>query len=367
MDLGLFMMPLHNPGRNYTEVLAEDREMILLADKLGYQEVWVGEHHTASPEPIADALQFLASVVGETKSIKFATGVLNVPQHHPGRLAGNVAQFDHLAKGRFIMGVGPGGLATDFELFGALEGNRQEMMIDAVEIIHKIWASDPPYHIKGKYWSVDVARHCNPALGWGPMLKPYQQPFPPLAVSAMSVNSSTARLAGRQGWGIVSANFTTIANARTHWTQYCNGAAEAGRIPNPADWRIARSILVTETDEEARDYLADPLSSYHWYYSYIRADMASFNMLNNLKPDLTIPDADVTVEKCLDWMVIAGKPATVLDQLIAMSDETGPFGTLLTTQKDWDKPALHKNSLFLLADSVMPKFRQHLMTLKAAE
>ena len=117
MKLGLFMMPLHDPKRDYTQVLQEDREAILLAEKLGYDEAWVGEHYSAATEPIADPLQFMATLIPLTKTIKFGTSVLNLPQHHPAQVAGNCAMFDHLAKGRFIMGIGPGGLGSDFELF----------------------------------------------------------------------------------------------------------------------------------------------------------------------------------------------------------------------------------------------------------
>ncbi len=105
MKLGLFMMPLHDPKRNYTEILQQDREAILLAERLGYDEAWVGEHYSAATEPIPDPLQFMATLIPVTKSIKFGTSVLNLPQHHPAVVAGNCAMFDHLAAGRFIMGI----------------------------------------------------------------------------------------------------------------------------------------------------------------------------------------------------------------------------------------------------------------------
>jgi alkanesulfonate monooxygenase SsuD/methylene tetrahydromethanopterin reductase-like flavin-dependent oxidoreductase (luciferase family) len=122
-----------------------------------------------------------------------------------------------------------------------------------VEIIHRIWASDPPYRIPGKYWDVTIDAQCQLHLGIGPMLKPYQRPYPPLAVSAMSPASSTARLAGERGWGLVSANFMPVGHAKSHWEQYRAGAEAAGRRPDRAQWRLARSILVTESDADAQD------------------------------------------------------------------------------------------------------------------
>ena len=360
MQVGLFMMPLHDPNRDYSAVLREDREAILLAEKLAFDEAWVGEHYAAATEPITDPLQFMATLIAETKSIRFGTAVLNLPQHHPAQVAGNVAMFDHLAGGRYIMGVGPGGLGSDFELFQTTEKNRSEMMVEAVEMIHRIWASDPPYHIHGKYWSIDIDAACIPHLGIGPMRKPLQKPHPPLAVSAMSPSSATARLAGERGWGMISANFMPVESARTHWEQYSAGAASAGRRPDRAKWRLARSILVTETDAEAGDYLATEKNSYRWYYSYLRDNLATFKLLKIFKPDQAIPDDAVTVDKCLEWIVIAGAPGLVLERLVALVDEIGWFGTLLLTHKDWDRPDLHRRSMRMFAEQVMPRFRQHM-------
>ena len=367
MKLGLFMMPLHDPDGDYTKILQQDREAILLAEKLGYEEAWVGEHYSAATEPIPDPLQFMATLIPLTTSIKFGTSVLNLPQHHPAQVAGNCAMFDHLSAGRFIMGIGPGGLGSDFELFKVTDKDRSEMMAESIEIIHKIWASDPPYHIAGKYWHITIDSSYQPRLGVGPMRKPYQKPYPPIAVSAMSPSSPTARFAGERGWGLISANFTPVGHAKSHWHQYCAGAAAAGRHPDRTEWRLARSILVTETDQEAADYLSDDRSSYGWYYAYLRDNLSNYKLLKIFKPSETIPDDAVTVQQCFDWMVLHGSAQRVLDQLVAIVDEVGPFGTLLLTHKDWDKPELHKHSMVLLAEKVMPKLRQHLENRQAAE
>jgi alkanesulfonate monooxygenase SsuD/methylene tetrahydromethanopterin reductase-like flavin-dependent oxidoreductase (luciferase family) len=367
MKLGLFMMPLHDPKRDYSQVLQEDREAILLAEKLGYDEAWVGEHYSCSTEPIPDPLQFMATLIPQTKNIKFGTSVINLPQHHPAQVAGNCAMFDHLAQGRFIMGIGPGGLGSDFELFKTMDKNRAEMMVESIDMIHKIWSSNPPYRIPGKYWDITIDSAYMPKLGIGPMLKPFQKPFPPLAVSAMSPNSHTARLAGERGWGLISANFMPVGHAKSHWDQYRAGAESSGRRPNRADWSLARSILVTESDQEAKDYLANDNCSPGWYYAYLRDNLGSFKMLRIFKPNESIPDDAVTVQNCFSWMMISGSPNTVLDKLVALIDEVGYFGTLLLTHKDWDVPTLHQKSMTLLAEQVMPKLRRHLSKMKAAE
>ena len=367
MKLGLFMMPLHDPKRAYMDVLKQDREAILLADSLGYDEAWVGEHYACKTEPIPNPLQFMATLVPLTKRIVFGTGVINLPQHHPANVAGDVAQFDHLSEGRYIMGVGPGGLGSDFELFETFDKDRSAMMAESIDIIHKIWASDPPYRIHGKFWNVVVDREVQLHLGVGPMLKPFQQPHPPLAVSAMSPKSSTARLAGERGWGMVSANFTPSNQVVTHWQAYCEGAEKAGRLPDRNNWRVARSIVCTETDAEAADYLANEDCSPGWYYAYLRDNLRTYKMTKIFKPTESMTDDELTVPHMLEMMVISGSPRTVLDRLVALVDEIGWFGTLLVTHKDWDNPALHRRSMRLISEEVLPRLDQHMSTRVAAE
>ena len=110
VQLGLFTMPFHHPSRDYAAILDEDREAVALADGLGFSEAYVGEHFTSWSERIADPLMFFSTLVERAPSICFGTGVLNLPQAHPLTVAGRVAQFDHLCRGRFIMGIGSGGI-----------------------------------------------------------------------------------------------------------------------------------------------------------------------------------------------------------------------------------------------------------------
>ena len=121
MQLGYFTMPLHPPGRNYLETLKEDREAIILADKLGFVEAYVGEHTTDLAETIPSCLMFLASLVHATHKIKLCTGTLNLPNGHPAAFAANVAMLEHMLEGRLIVGISPGGLPSDMEMFENLD------------------------------------------------------------------------------------------------------------------------------------------------------------------------------------------------------------------------------------------------------
>lgn len=359
--LGLFTMPFHHPDRDYATILEEDQELIVLADRLGFTEAFVGEHFSSLSERITSPLIFFASLVPRTSRIVFGTGVINLPQLHPATVASHVAMFDHLCRGRFIMGVGPGGLVSDLELFDVGQAElRPQMVLEAVDAILTLWSQDPPYEIDGRFWKLSLKQHIWPEFGVGYLPKPYQRPHPPIALSILTPNSASAVTAGARGWIPVSGQFFHRRYLRGHWERYVEGCERAGRRPDPDVWRVSRSVLVTETDAEAEDYLADPSSGLSFYYRFFHHSFAQGRKaLYMLKPDLEIPDEDVTPEMVKRALVIAGSPRRVLDQLVALRDEVGHFGTLLMGGHDWDRPALWKRSMELLAGEVMPAFARH--------
>jgi alkanesulfonate monooxygenase SsuD/methylene tetrahydromethanopterin reductase-like flavin-dependent oxidoreductase (luciferase family) len=361
IKLGMFTMPFHDPGRDYTAVLEEDREAIVLADRLGFSEVFVGEHFTSWTERVSSPLIFLSSVIDRTRRVCFGTGVLNLPQTHPLIAAAEVAMFDHLCRGRFIMGIGPGGLASDMEVFGLPSADlRSQMLLESIDIVLRLWSQDPPYDIPGRFWHISLGDAVWPEfkVGWVP--RPYQTPHPPIALSLVTPNSPSARIAGTRGWIPISGNFFNRRYLRGHWEQYAEGCEQAGRRPDPAVWRVARCVLVTDTDAEAWDYLADPDNGLSYYYRFFRHSFSeSRQALFMLKPDPEMSDDATTVDVIKRAQVIAGSPGHVLDQLVALREEIGHFGTLLMTGHEWDRPALWRRSMELLARDVMPRLGAH--------
>jgi len=367
MRLGMFMMPLHKPGTDYTTMFQRDYEAVRICDELGFDEAWVGEHYSARVEPITNPLQFLASLIYTTKSIKLCTGVLALAHHHPAKTAGDLAMFDHMSGGRLILGIGPGGLPSDFELFGLNDPpERGQRMLDCLDIMQRIWASDPPYDIKGKYWHVKITETYAPDLDIGIMPKPLQPGGPRIVTSAMNPYSGMAGLAGEKGWGVITANFNPIGHALTHWERYCSGAEQAGRTPDRDNWWLARSIVVADTNQAADEYLTRPDNSVGDYYRYLRVQFERANLLPILKRDKDMLDEAVTDDYCIDEMVVKGDPQTVADQLCAQIDRTGPFGGLLCAYHDWHDQAFWRHSYELLANEVMPIVRKHMAGIGAS-
>lgn len=358
--LGLFLMPLHPPARDLTMVLEEDRDLVKLADRLGYAEAWMGEHYTSTGEPVTSPLLFNASLIAETERITFATGVISLPQQHPVVVAGHVALFDHLARGRSIFGIGSGGLSCDWEVFGNLDGrDRGLAMVESIELILKLWTEDPPFRHDGTYFKASLEDRIIPELGVGRLIRPYQKPHPPIAVSLRAANSYTARQAGSRGWIPVSGNFIPAADVATHWPTYAAGAEEAGRRPDPSLWRVGRSVLVTGSDAEAEDILADPDGVFTRYYTYLNVHgrMAG----GDLSKDIDWAAARAGAEKTARSLVIAGSPKTVLDRLVAFRDEVGDFGTLMVTGHDMEgMHDLWVRSFTSLAEDVGPKLSRYM-------
>ena len=266
MKLGFFTMPIHPVGRDYSQTLREDRELALLADKLGFVDGFFGEHFTDAAENITSSLIFIAWLLEATKRIRLGTGTLNLPNHHPARLAAEVAMVDNMAKGRFLMGISPGGLPSDAEAMGNLDRDRNAMFLECINHMLEIWTSEPPYNIKGEYWNVDIDRTQIPDIGQGRILRPYQKPHPPIVVTAVAPFSKGVAAAAARGWDPISANFLQPKWVKTHWPQYEEGCLAGDRVADPANWRVAKSIFVADSEEKARSYALAQDGPYYYYY-----------------------------------------------------------------------------------------------------
>jgi alkanesulfonate monooxygenase SsuD/methylene tetrahydromethanopterin reductase-like flavin-dependent oxidoreductase (luciferase family) len=358
MRLGYFTMPLHPPTRNYTEVLKEDREAILLAERLGYVEAFVGEHITDLAEPVTSCLAFIASLIPQTSRIVLGSGTVNLPNSHPAAVAAQVAMIDHLLEGRFLFGISPGGLLSDAEVFGNLDADRTEMFVEAIDQVLAIWSSEAPYNLRGKYWTISTERTMRREIGQGSIVKPYQRPHPPIVVTAVAPFSKGVTAAAMRGWTPISANFLQPAWVRTHWPKYQEGCAAAGRTADPADWRVAKSIFVADDEKTARRYAKDPNGPYGYYFYSLMTKLIGNGRPELFKGDMSMADADVTLEYVLDSLVICGTVDSVVEQLLAFRERIGDFGTLLYAGHDWADPALARRSMELMATEVMPRLNR---------
>jgi len=353
MKLGLFMMPVHPPEKPRTQCFDEDVELIVRADELGFTEAWLGQHHTLAWEPIPANDLFLANLIARTKHIKLCTGVSIVPQHHPANIAVRLALLDHLSHGRIMCGFGQGGVPTDWELFALPDGKTQGLMtVEGIDMVLKLWETEAPFDFKGQFWHLRI-ESVKPELGIGTLLKPYQKPHPPIAMSIMKGGSLAARMAGQRGYLPISTNLVLQTTVADHWKTYCEGALEAGQpTPDCAIWRVSRSVFVGRTKEEAWDHALN--GTFGRSFEYMLTLMRNSNILHLVKHDPNLPDDEVTVEYALKHLCIIGDVDDCLRQFEALWDTTGGFGTFLMIAHDWDDQAKWLRSMELLAKEIIP-------------
>jgi alkanesulfonate monooxygenase SsuD/methylene tetrahydromethanopterin reductase-like flavin-dependent oxidoreductase (luciferase family) len=358
MRLGYFTMPMHPLDTDYVTTLKQDREAIILADKLGYYDAFVGEHLSDAAENITSSMMFLATLIHSTENIKLGTGTSNLTHTHPVLAASHAAMFDHLAEGRFIFGISPGTLRSDREVLDILDEDINKMFADAIDVILEIWRRDPPYSIElpGNRWKVTTEVTIDAPYGTGIMQKPLQSPRPEIVGTVVAPFSKGVIEMGKKDFHPMSANFLMDKWAATHWANYAQGAEEAGRTANTADWRIARTIFVADDDKVAQSYgKEDEKSPYRFYYKQLVYKLTKGGRQAVFKHDRDEPDEAITLDRVLDDLVICGTVNEVVDQILAFREVTGEFGELVAAGMDWVDEGLTKRSMELMAEEVMPR------------
>ena len=189
MRFGMFTAPLHPHGRNPTLYLEHDLQLVRWLDELGFDEAWIGEHHSGGTEIISSPEVFIAAAAQHTRNIKLGTGVVSVPYHHPLMVAERMVLLDHLTRGRTMFGVGPGALPSDSYMLGFDPTQARQRMEEGLEAIMALLTSDEPVTRKTDWFTLREARM---------NLRPYTHPCFELAI-ATTVSPNGPRNAGRFG------------------------------------------------------------------------------------------------------------------------------------------------------------------------
>ena len=355
---GMFLMPVHDPAKPPAQCFDEDIELVVRAEELGFSEFWVGEHHSSSYENIVMPEIFIGKALGLTNSIRLGAAPVCLPYHHPAHVAERLAFLDHLSHGRLNVCFGPGAIPTDQEMYGVDPKQSSAMVAEAINMIMTLWTTDPPYDIDGRFWQLRVKKEIRPELGVGVFMKPFQKPYPPIAVPVVSRNSVGTRLAGQKGYFPFSHHMVASNVLQNHWATYEEGAHSKALEPDRRKWKISRNIFVADTTQEARDNARNRSLGKCLDYILKLSDIGVGRGM--WKRDPNMPDAACDLDYLMQDQVIAGDPDEVVRQLMRMMEETGEFGTLVFVAHDWDdKPACIR-SLELFAKEVMPQLNKQL-------
>jgi alkanesulfonate monooxygenase SsuD/methylene tetrahydromethanopterin reductase-like flavin-dependent oxidoreductase (luciferase family) len=357
MKLGALLMPSHPPERSIREGQLWDLEELRRLDDLGYVEAWIGEHFTAIWEPCPAPDLLIAQALQTTRNIRLGPLGHLLPYHHPVELAHRVAYLDHLAGGRYQLGVGISALPSDHQLFhinGSHQLNRR-MTFESLEFMTTLW-NEGPEERQGEFWSMGDPATEFKTLGYH--LRPFQQPHPPIAIAGLTPGSANHKLAGEKGYIPVSFSICPDA-ARTaqHWDAVLEGAIRSGRRPDRAEWRIIRDVFVAPTDEEAWRLAIHGATGRCWR-EFLLPLYLGLGLGSMLKPNQEMRDEEITLEYLAEHLWLIGSPATVARKVTRLQEETGGFGYLIVLSQDArDESDTWARSLRLLAHEVLPLCR----------
>ncbi|MFV8171599.1 LLM class flavin-dependent oxidoreductase [Mycobacterium sp. NPDC051198] len=352
LRFGYFIAPFHRPGINPTLALHRDLEFVEHLDALGYDEVWIGEHHSAGSEIISSPEVFIAAAAARAKRITFGTGVISLSYHNPLWAADRLMLLDHLTHGRIIGGVGPGSLPTDSAMIGLNPTDTRELLETNLDIMVRLLA--------GETVSAKTATH--ELFDAKLQLAPYSEGGIPLSVAAVA-SPTGARLAGKHGIGLLSigatlseAGFDALAH---HWNIAEERAAAFGSTIDRRNWSLVGPFHVAETDAQARAEVRHGIEAWFNYFQKV----AAF-------PQMTMPGD--TIDGMIDTINergagVIGTPERARAQVQRLWEQSGGFGSMLQMAADWANPAATRRSAELFAEEVMPHFQgQAQPTLDAA-
>jgi alkanesulfonate monooxygenase SsuD/methylene tetrahydromethanopterin reductase-like flavin-dependent oxidoreductase (luciferase family) len=147
---------------------------------------------------------------------------------------------------------------------------------------------------------------------------------------------------------------------RAQIENYLAGRRSAGLSVDPSGWRVARSIFVADDQTTARRYAHREDGAHGFYFQVMRTKLSAAGALDLMRDHPDQSDSELSLERCLERLVIAGTPESVAQQILAFREDVGAFGTLLYTGHDWADPALARRSMELTANEVWPRIERHL-------
>jgi limonene 1,2-monooxygenase len=344
MKYGIFLAPFHRVGENPTLAIDRDMELIEWLDYLGYDEVWIGEHHSAGWELIASPEIMIAAAAQRTRHIMLGSGVTSLPYHHPFLVAQRFVQLDHLTRGRAMLGCGPGALVSDAYMMGIEPATQRQRMDEALDAIMALLRCEEPVTMKTDWFELRDARlH----------LAPYTDPYFPISVASVMTPAGMIS-AGKHGLGVLSLGAGLPGGPEAiaeHWRLGEETAAKHGTTMDRGKWRLVVNVHVADDDELALRQVH--AGERHETVTYFEETLG--------RPPGRADDP--IREGVAAGTTLVGTPDTVskgIERLIGLS--RGGFGGLLFRANEWASREETLKSYELFARYVMPRFQGSLDT-----
>lgn len=340
MTFGVFLAPYHPVRESPLTTYERDLELIEWCERWGFDEAWVGEHHSAAWENIADPCVFLAAAGQRTQRIRLGSGVVSLPYHHPMMVADRFVQLDYLTRGRAMLGVGPGALISDSLMLGLDPVRNRARMDEALGAIVRLLAGEVVTHHAEWFTLHDAQLQLLPVNGT-------------LPIAVASTTSPAGMVcAGTHGVGVLSLGAGLIGGRKDLAAQWAMGEAAAarhGRTLRREEWRLVIRAHVAETRDaamaEVREGRARERSDY-------------FRRVAGLRNDATL-EQEVEEDTAL-----VGTPDDVVAALHRLQGVTGGFGGFLVLGHDWADREATLRSYELFGRHVIPELKGHLDVLR---
>lgn len=338
LRFGAFIAPFHPLDENPTLAIERDLDLVVLMDKLGYEEAWIGEHHSAGYELIASPELFIATAAERTKHIRLGTGVSSLPYHHPLMLADRINQLDHITRGRVMFGVGPGALPSDAFMMGIPVAKQRDRMDEALDVLVPLLRGEV-VSAKTDWFELNEARL---------QMTPYTRPSVEIAV-ASQVSPTGARAAGKFGAGLLSIGATSAGGFNALASNFAiaeEQAAVHGQTMDRAAWRLVGPMHIAPTREEARANVRFGLDKWLYYFREVAA--------LPLAPDA---GGDPVDQLIASGMAVVGTPEDAIAQIERLQTQSGGFGAFLMMAHNWADWAATQRSYEMIARYVAPRFQ----------
>lgn len=348
MKFGIFMAPFHRVGENPTLALERDLELIEWLDHLGFDEAWIGEHHSAGWEIIAAPELMIAAAAQRTRTIRLGTGVTSLPYHHPLMVADRMVQLDHMTRGRAMLGVGPGALSSDAHMMGIDPLTQRTRMDESLTAIMRLLACDEPVNMETDWFVLRDARL---------QLRPYSDPHFEIAV-ASTFSPAGMVSAGKHGVGVLSVGAFLpggLINLQEQWETAEQAAAEAGTNVDRTNWRIVVPFYLAEDREQAMDDVRE--GAHQFNHDYFQETLGR-------PPDPDGPGVDNMKKR---GGAIVGTPDDAIEAIVKLQELSGGFGGLLGLAHEWAPREKICHSFELWARYVAPVFQGQLESVQGSQ
>jgi alkanesulfonate monooxygenase SsuD/methylene tetrahydromethanopterin reductase-like flavin-dependent oxidoreductase (luciferase family) len=340
--------PAKDPGGEAGKVIREAISQSVYAEELGFDSVWLAEHHFHPYGLVGSPLIAAAAVAATTERIRIGTAVLVLPFYNPLRLAEDCALVDQISEGRLDIGFGRGYQPAEFRRLGVPQAEARARTEECIEILKLAWTQDQ-FDFQGQFWNVD---------GVSVLPKPAQDPHPRLYQAASSID--TFRIAGGSGSRILtSPNFTPMHVVRRQFGVYIDALTGAGYDPNEFDCPMLQQVYVGDDELDAfsspRPYVEVMDKMKRSLLPGADGEAIAAGYESWAKITASIGDSDYELRFKEGGML--GTVADISERLKRLQDEIGVTEFICQFNFGGMPPELVRRSMRRFAEEIMPVFK----------